>query len=78
MLPSWVSYWSYQQILDNTEKCLLVMNTLGYFASPSATKEKSFMTLTPGVNVLKLFFVVIDEEENKLGRLFPASHSSLV
>jgi hypothetical protein len=40
--------------------------------------KKFYNTLTPGVNVLKLFFVVIDEEENKLGRLSPASHSSLV
>jgi hypothetical protein len=30
------------------------MNTLAYLASSSATKEKSFLTLTPGVNVIKL------------------------
>ncbi len=30
------------------------MNTLAYLASSSAMKEKSFLTLTPGVNVIKL------------------------
>jgi hypothetical protein len=31
-------------------------NTLAYLASSSATKKKSFITLTPGLNVIKLFF----------------------
>ncbi len=44
MLPSWVSSWCYQQMLDYTEKWLPVMNTLAYLASSSATKEKSFIT----------------------------------
>jgi hypothetical protein len=34
-------------------------NTLAYLASPSATKKKSFITLTPGANVIKLFTAVI-------------------
>ncbi len=35
-------------------------NNLAYLASSSATKEeKCFITLTPGVNVIKLFFSVI-------------------
>jgi hypothetical protein len=41
------------------------MNTLAYLASSSAMKEKSFtksfITLTPGVNVIKNFFVADDE-----------------
>ena len=31
------------------------MNTLAYLALPSATREKSFITLTPGVKVVKAF-----------------------
>jgi hypothetical protein len=66
MLPSWVSSWCYQQILDWTGKGLPGTNTLAYLASSSATKKKSFITLTPGVDVRKLFFLVT---ENKLGCL---------
>jgi hypothetical protein len=54
MLPSWVSSWCYQQMLDMIEKCLAVMNTLAYLASSSATKEKSFITLTPGGNFINI------------------------
>jgi hypothetical protein len=32
------------------------MNTLAYFALSSATKEKRFITLTPGVDEMKSFF----------------------
>ncbi len=31
------------------------MNTLAYLALSAAAKEKSFITLAPGVNVIKLF-----------------------
>jgi hypothetical protein len=55
MLPSWASSWCYQQMLDKTGKRLPGTNTLAYLASSSATKEKSFKTLTPGANVIKLF-----------------------
>jgi hypothetical protein len=41
-------------------------NALAYFASASATKEKSFMTLTPRVNVLKLFSSSLMMRPNKL------------
>ncbi len=34
-------------------------NNLAYLASSSATTEKCFITLTPDVNVIKLFFRVI-------------------
>jgi hypothetical protein len=37
------------------------MSTLAYLASSSATKEKSFITLTPDVGIRKLFFAVTDE-----------------
>jgi hypothetical protein len=37
-------------------------NTLAYFVLPSATKSKSFMRLTPDVNVIKLFSFVTDDE----------------
>jgi hypothetical protein len=35
----------------------------------SVTKEKSFITLTPGDNVVKLFLFVTDDETNKPERL---------
>jgi hypothetical protein len=47
MLPSWVSSWCYQEMLDWTGKFLPGANILAYLASPSATKKKSFITLTP-------------------------------
>jgi hypothetical protein len=37
------------------KKSLPGTNTLAYLASLSATKEKSFTTLTPGANVVKIF-----------------------
>jgi hypothetical protein len=38
------------------------MNTLAYLALSSATKEKSFITMTLGADVMKLFEFVADEE----------------
>jgi hypothetical protein len=61
MLSFWVSYWCYQQMLHQTEKLLLLTNTLAYLASLSVTKEKSFITLTPGKNVIKLFILLVYE-----------------
>ena len=37
-------------------------NALAYLASSSAAKEKSFIRLTPGVNVIKRFSFVDDDE----------------
>jgi hypothetical protein len=37
-------------------------NTLAYLTSLSSTKKKVFVTLTPGVNVIKLFFFIADDE----------------
>jgi hypothetical protein len=37
-------------------------NILAYFATPSVTKKDSLMRLTPGVNVIKLFSFVADNE----------------
>ncbi len=47
MLISLVSSWCHQQMLDQTKKYLPGTNTLAYLASLSATKKKSFITLTP-------------------------------
>ena len=41
-------------------------NTLAYLASLSVMKKKSFMALTPGVNVIKLFSFVTDDRPYKL------------
>jgi hypothetical protein len=41
-------------------------NTPAYFALSSATKETSFITLTPGVNVIKLFYLSLMMDTNKL------------
>jgi hypothetical protein len=38
------------------------INALAYLASSSAMKEKSFITLNPGVNVIKLFSFVADDK----------------
>jgi hypothetical protein len=43
-------------------KVIASTNTLAYLASSTVTKEKSFIRLTPGVNVLKLFSFVTDDE----------------
>ncbi len=42
MLPSWVSSWCYQQMLDQTGKFLPGANTLAYWASLSAMKKVFF------------------------------------
>jgi hypothetical protein len=44
-------------------------NTLAYLALSSATKEKSFITLTPDVNVFKLSLFATNGDKSKLGRL---------
>jgi hypothetical protein len=36
-------------------------NTLAYLASSSAAKKKSFITFTPGVNHIKLFFFFVTD-----------------
>jgi hypothetical protein len=38
------------------------VQTLAYLALSSAMKEKSFITLTPGVNIVKFIFFVADEK----------------
>jgi hypothetical protein len=47
-------YWS--------GKGLPGINTLAYLASSSVMKKKGFITLTPGVNVMKLFSFAADDE----------------
>jgi len=41
---------------------LPVTNALAYLATASVTKEKGFIRLTPGVNVIKLFYFIADDE----------------
>jgi len=41
-------------------KMIASTNTLAYLASSTVTKEKHFITLTPGVNVINIFFFVKD------------------
>jgi hypothetical protein len=53
-------------------------NPLDYWATLSATKEKSFITLTPGEKIAKLFRPQFTNVHNKLERLSVASLSSLV
>ncbi len=43
-------------------KVIASTNTLAYLASSIVTKEKCFITLTPGVNVIKLLLFVADDE----------------
>jgi hypothetical protein len=64
-------------------KNLPVTNTAAYFAAASVTDEKkSFMTLTPVVNVIKLFSSSLMMRNNKLEHLswesdYQYKHSSL-
>ncbi len=51
--------WLCPQILRPDWKGFPMANPLAYWASSSVMKEKSLITLTPGVNVIKLFTVVI-------------------
>jgi hypothetical protein len=41
-------------------KVITSTNTQAYLASSSVMKEKSFITLTPGLKVVKPFFFVAD------------------
>ncbi len=54
------------------------MNALAYLASSSATKEKSFITMTPSVKVIKHLFLVTDGAANLAGAFILENHSSLV
>jgi len=53
-------------------------NPLAYWASSSVTKEKSFITMTPGVDVTKSFFPSHTKRPNKLECSSPASLFSQV
>ncbi len=44
-------------------KVSLEINALAYLSAASVMKKKSFMTLTPVVNDIKLFFFVTDDED---------------
>ncbi len=69
MLPAWVSSWCYQQMLDKTGKCLTGTNTPAYLASLSAVKETCFVTLTPGLNLINPFYLLLTKGPNKLEKL---------
>jgi hypothetical protein len=43
-------------------KILPGTNTLAYYENPQITDEKSFITLPPGVKVIKLFFFDAEDE----------------
>ncbi len=47
---------------NTSKKNLLGTNTLAYFIPASLPKEKDVMTSKPGVNVIKLFSYVADDE----------------
>ncbi len=54
------------------------INTLAYLASSSATKEKRFITLSPGLNVINSFSFLRTKIQNKLDRMSLASLFCLV
>jgi hypothetical protein len=64
-------------MVDETGKGLPVTNTLAYLALSSVMKwKKSFITLTPGINVVKLFYSsLLTAEPNKLECLLLAFFS---
>ncbi len=41
-------------------------NPLAYFSAASVSHKKSFITLTPESNVLKLFYFVTDTAKNRI------------
>ncbi len=55
MLPSWVSSWCYQQMLDQTGKFLQGANTLAYYSVELVTAKKSYST-GPQTSKLKLLW----------------------
>jgi hypothetical protein len=62
MILSWVGSRLYPKILDQAGNWLAGKNTLAYAASLSkVTKEKSFITSTPGPDVVKLFTAIINK-----------------
>ncbi len=54
--------WPCPQILRPDWKGFPRANPLAYWASLSVTKEKSFITLTPGANAIRHFFFVADDK----------------
>jgi hypothetical protein len=54
--------WPCPQILRPDWKRFQRANALTYWASSSVTKEKSFITLTPGVKVIKRFSFITDNK----------------
>jgi hypothetical protein len=47
-------------------KGLLGTDTLAYYENSQITDMKSFITLAPGFNVTKLFYLITDAPKNKL------------
>jgi hypothetical protein len=56
MLPSWVSSWCYQQMLDQTGKFLSGANTLAYKASSLAMNKKKFNNIDSWGQCFKTFY----------------------
>ncbi len=59
-------------------KVIARTNTLAYLASSSAMKEKIFITLTPSVHFIKLFYLLQIMRPNKLEGLSLETLSSQV
>ncbi len=47
---------------------------MAYFASSTVTKEKGFITLTPGGNLIKLVSLVAEDEAKKARVFVPGNH----
>jgi hypothetical protein len=72
MILSWVGSRLYPKILDQAGNWLAGKNTLAYAASFSKVrKEKSFITSTPRLNVVKLFTFVINKCNKKAKAFLP-------
>ncbi len=58
----WKEFQALSTVTRLACKDLLGTNGLAYFALPSVTMKKKFVTLGPGVNVIKLFSFVTDDK----------------
>jgi hypothetical protein len=55
-----------------------IQNALAYFAMIVSCEHKVFVKSAPGLNVIKMFSLLTDAPENKLGCSFLARNFSLL
>jgi hypothetical protein len=69
-----VSSWFYPQMSGYPEKLARYKHASLLLPHCRQPRKKSFMALTPGVNVIKLFFFIVDDEAKKAKVFVPGNH----